>query len=94
MNEALSTIADTLDNRDNIADLPSDPFKLSDDWMMPSYFLQAHDWETLLFRPEATLQKDGTVLHCDECLCESSLLTEEKACICNIYDEECFENQL
>ena len=62
--------------------------------MMPSYFLQAYDWETLLFRPEAKIRPNGDVIHCDECMCESSLLTEEKACICNIYDEVYIDNQL
>ena len=51
----MSTIADTLEDRDKFDEHPSDPLILADDWMMPSYFLQAHDWDTLLFRPEATL---------------------------------------
>ena len=61
---------------------------------MPSYFLQAYDWKTLLFRPEARIDEDGTIVHNEECLCVTSLLTEVKACTCNIYEEESFDNQL
>ena len=43
---------------------------------------------------EANLKPDGSINHAEQCICESSLLTEEKACICNIYNEECVENHL
>ena len=73
--------------------MPQNPLKFDDFMLIKAYFFQKNSLEKLLLdAPKAILRNDGTIKHSEECMCESSLLTEGIACICNIDDEACLDN--